>query len=103
MAELSLVSGAVKSRVPVGNRMLVVAKADEVTSGGTDHLTGGTLGLSEIDGIVGVACAESAVAVQAVENSQDGGSTTTNGSVTLITASGTHDVWVAVLGIPGTP
>lgn len=98
MAELSLVSTAPKTRVPVGNRFLVTVLVDEVTNGGADFVTGSTLGLTFIDGIVGVAAKESAVNVRAHENSQDFGSNTTNGSVSLQTSAGTHDCWLSVVG-----
>lgn len=101
MAELSLVSTAVNSRLPLGNRFQVTVLVDEVTNGGDDFVTGATLGLSSIDGIVGAVAKESAVAVRAHENSQDFGSSTSLGSVSLQTSAGTHDVWLTVIGKGG--
>jgi len=92
---LSLVSGT-HFRFPLGNRFLVVGLADEVDSSG-DEVAASTLELSNIDAIVGAVCKESNVAVRAHENSTDG-SDTSAGALFLQTASGTHDIWFAVIG-----
>ena len=96
MAELSFVSGTRRIYYQ-GDRKVIEGVADEVTNGGADYLDAQSTGMSKVDHVQAT-CKESAVAIQAVENSQDGGSTTSNGSVTLVTASGTHDVHVRIVG-----
>jgi hypothetical protein len=91
---LSLVSGS-KSRYPHGNRWKVCFTADEVDATG-DEVPAATIGLSSIDSVVAV-CKEANVAVRAHANSTDGNDTS-NGAVFLQTGSGTHDIYVEVIG-----
>lgn len=95
MAQLSITSGT-RTRRPVGNRYEVTFEADEVTNGGDDYIAAADIGLSTLDSVSAV-CKEAAVAVRAQTNSQDF-SDTSNGDLALATASGTHDVYVRVVG-----
>lgn len=102
MAELSQVAGTERFRLPLGNRFLVSVHLASVSNGADDYVTGATLGLSFVDKIVGAVDSDGANAVRAVRNSEDFGSTTTNGSVSLtISGIATHDVYLTVIGIPG--
>lgn len=92
---LSFVSDT-RRRVPFGNRFKVYGTVDEVTNSG-DTVAASALGLSSIENVVATV-EEDAVAVQAVRNSNDGTLGTSAGALYLKTASGTHDVYVEVVG-----
>lgn len=92
---LSFVSGT-RRVAYLGDRKVVYGSVDEVTNSG-DEVSKATLGMSSIDSAV-VTCSEATVAVQATINSNDGTRGSSNGDLYLITASGTHDVEVFVIG-----
>ena len=90
------ISSGTDFKFPLGNRYLVVFEADEVDSTGS-YVAAASIGLSSIDSVMAVV-KESNVAVQATANSQDGSTLTNYGDVFLKTGSGTHDVYVWVIG-----
>lgn len=92
----SLVSGATKSREPLGTRYRVRCKVSQVTSSG-DYVAAATLGLTFIESVV-VTAEDATVAVQAVANSQDGSAETDRGDLWLDSASTTTDVYVEATG-----
>lgn len=83
-------------RQPLGNRWMVYATVDEVDNSGS-FVAAGDLELTSIESVVATV-KEAAVAVQAVANSQDGSADGNNGDLFLKTASGTHDVYVQIIG-----
>ena len=92
---LTFVAGT-KKRSPLGTRWLIEGKIAAVTST-ADVVSSGELGLSFIDNVV-VTPEDALVAIQATANVTSDGSTASNGSLYLDSASTTTDVYIMASG-----
>lgn len=90
----SLVSGTHK-KFPLGNRYMVIATVDDVTSAGS-NVTAADLKLTALDSAQAVPVGAT-VAIQATINSTTG-SDTSSGSLFLKSASTTTDAYIIAVG-----
>lgn len=86
-------------RRPHHGRWMVTGRVDNVDSTGS-YIAAASLGLTQIEAIVGAQAAEAAVAIEATQNTQTVGTLTADhmGDVALKSASTTTDVYLTVIG-----